>query len=204
MEIPVRRATPTFLLSPLRLPCLRLFCLGLLYLTALSVPASDAAAVTIWTGPSLDFTKADFADPSDIANRDVLIPGVVEISRGNVQGLVNYAQETSYSFGTSPADTEWAFVDNNPGQTISASNWMNLSFDIWYDAHGGNPPSTVGQPAVLHIISEDIYLDLTFTSWTAGNNGGGFSYTRSTPVPEPGAGALLALGLAALGARRRR
>jgi len=37
---------------------------------------------------------------------------------------------------------------------------------------------------VLHLISEDIYLDITFTSW--GSHGtGGFSYIRSTPPNAP-------------------
>jgi len=44
----------------------------------------------------------------------------------------------------------------------------------------------VGQPAVLHLVSENIYLSITFTSW--GGVGGSYSYDRSTPsvsVPEP-------------------
>lgn len=170
--------------------------------TWLAVPT--AAAVTIWEGPSITFTKVDFADPFDPANRDILIPGGVEISRGDVQGLVNYAQESFYSFGTSPADTEWAFVNNNPTETLAASNYLNLSFDVWFDAHGQNPPSTVGQPAVLHILSADIYIDITFTAWTQGLNGGGFSYTRSSPVPEPSTAMLLACGLLGLVARAQR
>ena len=47
-----------------------------------------------------------------------------------------------------------------------------------------DPPHTVGVNAVVHLIAEDIYLDLRVTSWTS--RGGGFSYIRSTPpVPPP-------------------
>ena len=38
-----------------------------------------------------------------------------------------------------------------------------------------------GENFVLHLIEEDIYLDVRFLSWTSGNGaGGGFSYERST------------------------
>ena len=46
------------------------------------------------------------------------------------------------------------------------------------------PTNTVGVNAVLHLISEDIYMDIKFTSW--GSHGtGGFSYIRSTPPNIP-------------------
>lgn len=172
----------------------------------LLLAAPSATAATIWTGPSIGFTKDDFADPLDPANRDVLVPGVVELSRNVNQGLVNYAQESFFTFGLSPVDTEWAFVNNNPlvpAGLISASNWVSLEFDDWVSANGAQPLDTLGQPAVLHIISEDIYLDVTFTSWTSSSMGGGFSYTRSTPVPEPTSAFLVALGLLGLARHRR-
>jgi len=58
------------------------------------------------------------------------------------------------------------------------------------------------------LISDDIYLDVKFTSWKQ-RGGGDFSYIRSTPsqapVPEPTSAALLITGAAWLGmvARRR-
>jgi hypothetical protein len=36
-----------------------------------------------------------------------------------------------------------------------------------------------GNPLVCHLIAEDIYLQITFSSWNAGTNGN-FSYTRTT------------------------
>ena len=49
---------------------------------------------------------------------------------------------------------------------------------------------------MLHLISDDIYLSIKFTSW--GGSSGGFSYNRSTPaVPEPSSAVLILAGLAA-------
>jgi len=45
-----------------------------------------------------------------------------------------------------------------------------------------NPPSSVDQDMVLHIIPDNSYLDIKFTSWSGGASGGGFSYERSTPT----------------------
>ncbi len=36
---------------------------------------------------------------------------------------------------------------------------------------------------VLHLITDDIYIDIKFLSWTSGGNGG-FSYERSTPISD--------------------
>ena len=68
-------------------------------------------------------------------------------------------------------------------------------------------PNIVGRDAVVHLITEDIYLDLKFTSWNGGHTspGGGFSYVRSTaPVPEPGSFALLSVGALIFSSHRRR
>ena len=49
------------------------------------------------------------------------------------------------------------------------------------NVHSG-PSSTVGVPAVLHLKTDDIYIDITFTSFSAG---GGYSYQRATaPVAD--------------------
>jgi hypothetical protein len=45
--------------------------------------------------------------------------------------------------------------------------------------------------AVVHLITDDIYIDIKFTQWTQ-SGGGGFAYVRSTP----GGGGGPALGLA--------
>lgn len=152
--------------------------------------SSLASAQTVWTGPAIAFVKPDFANPAEPANRDAILPGVVEITRAETQGIFNFAQEEAFSFAVSPADTEWAFANNNPGQIIEATNFAALTFDPWVTAHGLGGGTLhldlPGLPAVVHLISADIYLDLVFTSWTpgpmaGGPGGGGFAYERSTP-----------------------
>jgi hypothetical protein len=151
-------------------------------------------AQTIWNGPTISFAKVAFGDPGDAANQDRLTDNVW-LTRGVNQGIFNAATESSYS-GSSPADTEWAY-----GTTADIGS---LSFDSWVDWHGGNPGSSVGQDAVLHLISDDIYLDIHFLSWGGGmGNGGTFSYERATNVPEP-TGVVLALVAVGVGLGRGR
>jgi hypothetical protein len=38
----------------------------------------------------------------------------------------------------------------------------------------------VGKDLVMHLIDDDIYLNIKFTSWSVGKKGG-FSYERSAP-----------------------
>lgn len=130
-------------------------------------------AQTIWTGPTITFTKADGADFTQAVNQD-RITSDVWITRQNQQGIFNIFLENTYRRNFSPADTEWAF-----GTTADLST---LTFDNWQTTHGGDPTSTVDQDMVLHLITDDIYIDIKFLSWSVGRQGGngGFSYERST------------------------
>jgi hypothetical protein len=169
-----------------------------------SVPAS--ADPIVWNGQSITFTKPDFANWTLPVNQDRLT-NHVWLTRLNVAQLFNIFVE-SFPDNTSPHDTEWAFgptQSGNPGP-IAASNYASLVFAPFVPALN----LAVGRnildysPGVLHLISDDIYLDIKFTSWTNAmgqGGGGGFSYIRSTPaktpVPEPSSAALLMVGAVA-------
>ncbi len=146
-------------------------CFGLASLLVAS-PVPAEAVATIWNGPSITFTKTASSDPSLEANQDRITPNVW-ITRGNIQGIYNAKTEAVYS-STSPQGTEWAY-----GTT---ANYSNLTYQNWFTWVANNPPATVGQNAVLHLISEDIYIDIKFTSWSEGRGapGGAFAYERST------------------------
>jgi len=161
------------------------------------------AMAAVWTGYDVAFTKAAYADPTDPANQDA-ITAAVALTRANNQGIYNAVSEVSFLRSASPVDTEWAFAAGNPSEELSATNYAALVFGVWATANAGNPPSTVGQNAVLHLISEDIYMDIRFTDWGSSNSGGSFAYLRSAaPIPEPSTALLVGLGLIGLGSRSR-
>jgi len=176
---------------------------NILQLAALSLPLSGAAAV-IWDGPDTTFTKPAFADWTQPASQDQLTAGVA-LTRASTAGLFNIVLEPSYA-GTSPAGTTWAFqgLNSNPTSAgeMTAANFANLNFSSWSAALGGQgqlAANILNRPGVVHLVSEDIYLDITFSAWASGSaGGGGFSYTRSTPIPEPEHTAAMAVGLLGL------
>jgi hypothetical protein len=147
------------------------------FLSLVLMGLSSSGAPTIWTGAQMTFTKTALADPTQAVNQDRLTPNVW-ITRGNSQGLYNAKTETSFSHSSSPADTEWANGTTANYSSLSYSDW-----NTWAKGVNASPPSTVGVNAVLHLKSEDIYIDIKFTSWGSSLGGGGaFSYVRSTPA----------------------
>jgi hypothetical protein len=200
-----------------------------LLLLALLVSLADVTpAATLWSGPPVEFVKRDWADWTLPENQDRLSDGVA-LTRGDLAGLFNAAAESGYQRNISPAGTRWAFsgINGNPVAGFGAANHAQLLFQPWETAVGGAPilPGNIlNRPAVVHLVEEDVYLDLTFTAWKQGispgqptPSGGGFAYTRSSPagvvasaeprqVPllPPAAGLGLAAVLALLGWRRLR
>ena len=131
----------------------------------------DVFEGTIWSGPSLTFTKDDGADPTAEANQDRLTANVW-ITRSNDGGQIfNAVTETTWDQTASPQGTAWA-----QGTT---SEIANLDFQP-FRAAVGQPKDVVGKALVMHLIEDDIYIDVQFTSWSQGRNGG-FAYERSTP-----------------------
>jgi hypothetical protein len=155
---------------------------------AITMTCGTARAQTVWSGYEFSFTKENNASPTLPENQD-RITSNVWISRGINQGIFNAKTEVTYG-ATSPADTEWATYINNPTDTIAATNYSNLTFAPWIDAYGGPsggtlPARLLGGDAVLHLITDDIYLDIHFTAWTM-QGPGGFAYERAlAPVIEP-------------------
>ena len=134
---------------------------------------------TVWDGATITISKPNNADYTSAQHQD-RITDDVWLTRTNSGGaLINYSQESSYVQGTSPVGTLWA---------LGSTSDTNLSFDNFRDFYGtgGNKPPLNTQ-VVLKLTkgttteSDDIHIDVTFTSWQSGrSNGGGFTYTRST------------------------
>lgn len=171
-------------------------------LIALLGASAASAAPAVWTGPTISFAKASGSDFTLPANQDQLTTNVA-LTRGNSQGMINILAESSFS-SSSPAGTLWATSINNPGDTISAMNWAALDFTTWTAAYGNSVGNNIlNHNAVVHLVDDDIYLDLSFTAFQGGG-GGGFAYIRSTPVPEPATSLILAAGSLVAALRRRR
>jgi hypothetical protein len=140
----------------------------------------------LWTGPPINFTKPDSADWTLEANQDRITENVW-LTRANEQGLFNIAKEDNFdpnsglysTLVASPTDTRWAWGS-------IADGIENLNFDAWEMTVDHYPPAMVDSSMVLFLVSDSIYIDITFLSWTSGegNGGGGFSYQRSTGDPS--------------------
>ena len=141
------------------------------------VPEEDNAPEVLdsgpiyWRGTNISFVKEDNADPNVEGNQDRLTSNVW-ITRGNGGGQIyNAAISENADKVTSPVGTEWAI-----GNLDDVSS---LSFGA-FRATVSKPKNVVGKNLVVHLIKDDIYLSLKFTSWSGGKKGG-FSYERSTP-----------------------
>jgi len=135
------------------------------------VVASLSRAATVWTGPLITYDQPA-PDPTQATNQDRITPNVW-LTRAASKGLFNAFSETNAT-SLSPADTEWAFGTLDNYASLHYTNWL-----AWLN--GQSPTTLVGQQAVVHLISEDIYISIQFTLWVPMGSGG-FAYQRSTPA----------------------
>jgi hypothetical protein len=126
-------------------------------------------AQTVWNGPIIEFVKQNNADPANTANQDIITSSVA-LTRGSGGEIYNANLETIRHKGTSPLGTEWAIGDLLEIESLTFSTFR---------ATVDKPKNVVGKKLVLHIIEENIYLSVEFTSWSQGKLGG-FAYKRST------------------------
>ena len=134
--------------------------------------SSCSSSSNKWEGALLSFSKGSNESPNQASNQDRITDNVW-ITRANNGGQIfNIAAETSANSSSSPAGTEWA--------QGSFDNLDSLTFTAFRDAcPNGKPKNVVGIPMVLHLIEDDVYIEITFTSWSQ-NRQGGFSYNRTT------------------------
>ena len=151
---------------------------------------TNLKAQTIWDSGSYTFTK------TAVGQKDSLTPQTA-LTRGSSAQLFNIFSESAANQGDcswTPGNTQWAYG--------SIANWRTLTYMNLWDLHGCNPPTMIGQPMVLHLLAEDIYLQITFSDWQQGG-GGNFTYTRTTVAPNcsgaPAAASLTASIISACG-----
>ena len=131
----------------------------------------EVTSLTLWDGPVLSFTKSNGADPNNESNQD-RITDHVWITRANDGQIFNIVSESTANSSSSPAGTAWA--------QGSFDDISTLTFTSFRDAcPSGKPKNAVGIPMVVHLIQDDVYIELRFTSWATSKQGG-FSYQRTT------------------------
>ena len=136
------------------------------------VDAAEGVALTLWEGANMTFTKPNGADSSLAENQDRITENVW-LTRGNQGVLYNAVNEGTANNNSSPVGTEWA--------EGSFADLASLNFTNFRSACPNNKPKdVVGTPLVLHLIQDDIYIEITITSWAQGKVGG-FTYQRTTP-----------------------
>ncbi len=150
----------------------RYFALSLACLALLG--ASAASATEVWAGLTHFFEKNSYADITLPENQDLLTDNVIFV-RGDMEGLFNIAQEPvadNWGIG-SPMDTEWASGSIADYATLNYQTWVS-----WLNGWAGD--YIVGNPGVVHLISDDIYVEILFSRWDNGESlpGGGYAYTR--------------------------
>lgn len=121
------------------------------------------------------FLKNIGTDPKLEENQD-RISDNLWLTRGNNGGeLFNAKEETSSEESVSPIGTEWALG------TTSTKNIASLEFKTLRQTT--RPKDIIDKDLILHLIKDNVYIDIKFSSWSQGDKEGkgGFSYNRSTP-----------------------
>lgn len=139
-------------------------------------------------GASYTFEKKDYGDEQDTISGDLIL------TRGNNGGLYNASKEVAWSGGVSPDGTEW---NSNYTDAIGNYGWNDLTnvtsrkYTTFHSALDGSIGDNIlGTELVMRDINTNRYWKFEFHSWTQGNAGGGFSYTRTlirtTVLKQPG------------------
>ena len=133
-------------------------------------------------GLSVTFEKKDYGTEQDTVSQYVIL------ARNNQGGLYNTTKETYYNDSTyvSPEGTEWNSQYSDKGNPNAIYGWDDLSnissrvYTNFYEALGGSIGEYIlDTELVMRDTMTGQYWKFEFHSWTQGNAGGGFSYTRT-------------------------
>jgi len=128
---------------------------------------SEAPPPTIWNGGSLTFTKPPGS--SDCITAQTCLSRIT-VLYNTVTGTVSGHQPCPGYTG--PSNTEWAYGH--------ITNWATLTYRPLFDTNGCAPTTMVATPLVVHLIAENIYVQIKFNFWNSGSSS--FSYSRTTGV----------------------
>jgi hypothetical protein len=131
------------------------------------------------SGSEVTFTKRDYGTEQDIISSGVIL------TRANNRGLFNTLNETEYGSNT-PTGTEWNSMFLDKGVLNSVYGWDDLSdvttrtYTSFYLACNASIGDNITNlELVMRDTTTNQYWKFEFHSWTQGDAGGGFSYTRT-------------------------
>ena len=139
------------------------------------VTVTLAHAQTFWTGPT-----NTFINPGNNAT-DILTANVILTRAIGSGGLFNIANQPNWFTGaTPPAGTTWTVATLSHYMSFPTNTFGPCPLEA-----GMRPPNDIGTTYVVHLVTNNIYLQLTLTSWGGGVLGGApgsYSYMRTTPA----------------------
>ena len=124
-------------------------------------------------GEVVVFTKLDSADWTLPQNQD-RIADSVWITRKHNQSIFNIALESGMT-NISPLNTLWS--------RNSIINTEMSDFTTFRSMNDNNPQGLIGDTVSLYLPEYDMYFNVIFSSFSGGNSGGGFSYSREEVFP---------------------
>ncbi len=124
------------------------------------------------------FTKAANSDWQLVENQDKITSNVWLTRRS--QGLLFNAKVESEHNGSGPKGTKW-FLGSL--EDYSEEQLRSLEFVSMKSASNSRMRDAPGKTFIVHLVEDDIFIELLFHSWGNKSEGGGFSYSR-TKVKE--------------------
>ena len=124
-------------------------------------------------GEVVVFTKQDSADWTLPENQD-RIADSVWITRKHNQSIFNIALESGMT-NISPLNTLWS--------RNSIINTEMIDFTTFRSMNDNDPQSLIGDTISLYLPEYNMYFNVIFSSFSGGNSGGGFSYSREEVFP---------------------
>ena len=134
----------------------------------------DPANDEVTDESKIRFTKSANSDWQLAENQDRMTSNVWLTRRS--QGLLFNAKVESVHNGSGPKGTKW-FLGSL--EDYSEEQLRSLEFVSMKSASNSRMRDAPGKTFIVHLVEDDIFIELLFHSWGNKSEGGGFSYSRT-------------------------